>query len=80
MKRKYITPVVYFFKFDEESELLTNTITNATIIQLKPFLMRLPIFVLPTLYSDDFIFRYQTTHKDNNFIVKMGIEKSNRRA
>lgn len=29
MKRKYITPVVYFFKFDEESELLANTITNA---------------------------------------------------
>lgn len=26
MKRKYITPVVYFFKFDEESELLANTI------------------------------------------------------
>ena len=26
MKRKYITPVVYFFKFEEESELLANTI------------------------------------------------------
>ena len=25
MKRKYITPVVYFFKFEEESELLVNT-------------------------------------------------------
>lgn len=29
MKRKYITPVVYFFKFDEESELLANTINDA---------------------------------------------------
>lgn len=29
MKRKYITPVVYFFKFEEESELLANTINNA---------------------------------------------------
>ena len=29
MKRKYIIPVVYFFKFEEESELLANTITNA---------------------------------------------------
>lgn len=29
MKRKYITPVVYFFKFDEESELLANTIYDA---------------------------------------------------
>ncbi len=29
MKRKYITPVVYFFKFEEESELLTNTINDA---------------------------------------------------
>lgn len=29
MKRKYITPVVYFFKFDEESELLANTINRA---------------------------------------------------
>lgn len=29
MKRKYITPVVYFFKFEEESELLANTIKNA---------------------------------------------------
>lgn len=28
-KRKYITPVVYFFKFDEESELLANTINDA---------------------------------------------------
>ena len=25
MKRKYITPVVYFFKYEEESELLVNT-------------------------------------------------------
>ena len=25
MKRKYITPVVYFFKYEEESELLANT-------------------------------------------------------
>lgn len=29
MKRKYITSVVYFFKFDEESELLANTINDA---------------------------------------------------
>ena len=29
MKRKYITPVVYFFKFDEESELLANISKNA---------------------------------------------------
>ena len=29
MKRKYITPVVYFFKYEEESELLANTITNS---------------------------------------------------
>lgn len=29
MKRIYITPVVYFFKFEEESELLSNTIKNA---------------------------------------------------
>lgn len=29
MKRKYITPVVYFFKFDEESELLANSIKDA---------------------------------------------------
>ena len=29
MKRKYITPVVYFFKFDEESELLANTLNDA---------------------------------------------------
>ena len=29
MKRKYITPVVYFFKYEEESELLANTINNA---------------------------------------------------
>ena len=29
MKRKYITPVVYFFKFEEESELLANTINKA---------------------------------------------------
>ena len=32
MKRKYITPVVYFFKFDEESELLANTINDANSI------------------------------------------------
>ena len=25
MKRKYITPVVYFFKFEEESELLGHS-------------------------------------------------------
>ena len=29
MKRKYITPVVYFFKFEEESELLGNSINKA---------------------------------------------------
>lgn len=29
MKRKYITPIVYFFKFEEESELLANTIRDA---------------------------------------------------
>lgn len=29
MKRKYITPVVYFFKYEEESELLANTIKDA---------------------------------------------------
>ena len=29
MKRKYITPVVYFFKFEEESELLENSIKDA---------------------------------------------------
>ena len=29
MKRKYITPVVYFFKFEEESELLANTFRDA---------------------------------------------------
>ena len=29
MKRKYITPVVYFFKYEEESELLANTFNNA---------------------------------------------------
>ena len=29
MKRIYITPVVYFFKYEEESELLANTINNA---------------------------------------------------
>ena len=28
MKRKYITPVVYFFKFDEESELLGHSLQN----------------------------------------------------
>ena len=30
MKRKYITPVVYFFKFEEESELLGNSINKAS--------------------------------------------------
>ncbi|MDY2806418.1 MAG: hypothetical protein SOU48_08015 [Prevotella sp.] len=30
MKRKYITPVVYFFKFEEESELLANTFNKAS--------------------------------------------------
>ena len=30
MKRKYITPVVYFFKFEEESELLGNSKANCT--------------------------------------------------
>ena len=29
MKRKYITPVVYFFKYEEESELLANTFRDA---------------------------------------------------
>ena len=29
MKRIYITPVVYFFKFEEESELLANSIRDA---------------------------------------------------
>lgn len=29
MKRKYITPVVYFFKFEEESELLANSLHDA---------------------------------------------------
>lgn len=29
MKRKYITPVVYFFKFEEESELLANSLQDA---------------------------------------------------
>lgn len=29
MKRKYITPVVYFFKFEEESELLANSLQHA---------------------------------------------------
>lgn len=29
MKRKYITPVVYSFKFEEESELLGNSINKA---------------------------------------------------
>lgn len=29
MKRKYITPVVYFFKFEEESELLGNSFNTA---------------------------------------------------
>ena len=26
MKRKYITPVVYFFKFEEESEMLAHSL------------------------------------------------------
>lgn len=30
MKRKYITPVVYFFKFEEESELLGISKANCT--------------------------------------------------
>ena len=30
MKRKYIIPVVYFFKFEEESELLANTFNKAS--------------------------------------------------
>ena len=30
MKRKYITPVVFFFKFEEESELLANTFNKAS--------------------------------------------------
>ena len=30
MKRKYIIPVVYFFKFEEESELLGNSINKAS--------------------------------------------------
>ena len=29
MKRIYITPVVYFFKFEEESELLANSLHDA---------------------------------------------------
>ena len=29
MKRKYITPVVYFFKFEEESELLGISFNKA---------------------------------------------------
>ena len=29
MKRNYIIPVVYFFKFEEESELLANTFRDA---------------------------------------------------
>ena len=28
MKRKYITPVVYFFKYEEESELLGHSLQN----------------------------------------------------
>lgn len=28
MKRKYIIPVVYFFKFEEESELLGHSLQN----------------------------------------------------
>ena len=30
MKRKYIAPLVYFFKFEEESELLGNSINKAS--------------------------------------------------
>lgn len=36
MKRKYITPVVYFFKFEEESELLANTIKKASCTDAAP--------------------------------------------
>ncbi len=36
MKRKYITPVVYFFKFEEESELLANTIKDADSFSAAP--------------------------------------------
>lgn len=36
MKRIYITPVVYFFKFEEESELLANTITKANCTDAAP--------------------------------------------
>lgn len=36
MKRKYITPVVYFFKFEEESELLANTINKAYCTDAAP--------------------------------------------
>ncbi len=36
MKRKYITPVVYFFKYEEESELLANTINKASSIHAAP--------------------------------------------
>ena len=36
MKRKYITPVVYFFKFEEESELLANTIRDADSFSAAP--------------------------------------------
>lgn len=36
MKRKYITPVVYFFKFEEESELLVNSINKANCTNNAP--------------------------------------------
>ncbi len=36
MKRKYITPVVYFFKFEEESELLGNSINKANCTNNAP--------------------------------------------
>ena len=36
MKRKYITPVVYFFKYEEESELLANTFNKANSIHAAP--------------------------------------------
>ena len=36
MKRKYIIPVVYFFKFEEESELLGNTIRDADSFNAAP--------------------------------------------
>ena len=36
MKRKYITPVVYFFKYEEESELLANTFNKASSTHAAP--------------------------------------------